>query len=66
MSYKSSDDTIYCEFKISSQPESIPTILKAVYAQIPLNDHDLYLGIRDSAGNELGYLTCVDGNLSIH
>lgn len=65
MTYSSDDDTIYCEFKISSQPESTETILKAVYAQMPLDDHNLYLGILDATGNELGYLTCVDGSVSV-
>lgn len=68
MSYSKDDNTLYCEFAISSQLEKTETILKAVYAQLPIEkyDVDLYLGILDSSQNELGYLTCIDGNISVH
>ena len=67
MSFNEDENTLYCEFKISSQPESEETILKSVYAQLPVDDFgvNLYLGILDSTGNELGYLTCINGSVSV-
>ena len=68
MSYDKNEGTLYCEFRVSSLPQNYDTILKAVYAQIPLSELgvDLYLGILDSSSKELGYLTCINSNVSVH
>lgn len=64
--YDEKSDTINCVFTLLNIPEKITTILKSVYAQIPLNNHNLYLTAKDINSNILGYLTFKDGEIKLY
>jgi sugar-specific transcriptional regulator TrmB len=63
--FDETSNTINCTFTLSSIPEKIYTILKAVYAQIPLNNRNLILIAKDSKFNTVGYLKFIDGIMNI-